>query len=55
MECKQEPKFQPITITLETAQEAEALWAVLERRVESQSEQKIINDLADWFSQQAQL
>jgi len=35
VKIEQTPKFQPITITLETASEAEVLWAVSEAHVKN--------------------
>lgn len=54
MKITQKPEFQPITIVIETAAEAEALWAALENRVQP-DQIKIVNDLANWFATKAQL
>lgn len=59
MKIEQKPKFQPITITLETEAEAQAIWdAVLAYKPHGHSEQ-ITNDtlcaISNWFSNKAQL
>ena len=60
MKIEQKPKFQPITITLETQEEAETFWAFISigeskpteiwGRLDAMSKQ-----LGNWFSNQAQL
>ena len=56
MKCSQQPKFQPITIILDTAEEAEAVWAAVDgREQESKAHKKIVNNLSNWFCQNAQL
>jgi hypothetical protein len=58
MKIKQTPQFQPITITLETVEEAEALWGAIcmDGVVNEVPERKIIlDDLSNWFSNNAQL
>lgn len=58
MKITQKPKFQPITITLETADEAEAFWNAL-RSVETvvidEAAHRIVIDLSNWFSNISQL
>lgn len=58
MKVKQNPMFQPITITLETPEEAEALWDALrsaETLAQDAATHRIIMDLSNWFSNHAQL
>jgi len=61
MKIEQEPKFQPITITLETAAECQALWdAVLAYKPQRhQHSEQITNDticaISNFFSNKAQL
>jgi hypothetical protein len=55
MKCEQKPEFQPITIILETAQEAEAVWyAVRKQRNPVAEESAICTRLSNWFSNRAQ-
>ncbi len=58
MKIEQNPEFQPITITLETAEEAEALWRAV-RDAETVTIDKdrfdILRELSDWFTTEAQL
>jgi len=56
MQIKQEPKFQPITIVLETAEEAQSLWDAIERGTSANSMMPTsLYDLCGWFSNEAQL
>lgn len=58
VKIKQQPKFQPITITLETTEEAEAFWNALrsaETVVVDDSARRIVLDLQNWFSSVSQL
>lgn len=59
MKITQEPKFQPITLTLETKEEAEALYQVVRRDgikcPISQAQGEFLRRLSDWFSERAQL
>lgn len=56
MKITQEPKFQPITITLETVKEARAFWSILDDvKPLDTSVNTLRLQLADWFSHQAQL
>jgi hypothetical protein len=56
MKVDQEAKFSPITIVLETADEAEILWrAIREVIPDTPIDRKFINELSDWFSLKAHL
>jgi hypothetical protein len=58
MKIQQEPKFQPITLVLETKEEAEWLWDLVNNRAAGPSEndqEKFYNALSNWFSRHAQL
>lgn len=62
MKINQKPMFQPITITLETAEEAEALWDVVRlasgnmTNVEATPKhKKLLADMSSFFSNNAQL
>lgn len=56
MKCKQDQKFQPITIILETPEEAIAVWdAIGGWRQAGKVRQKIAEDMSNWFSNNAQL
>ena len=56
MKITQEPKFQPITLVLETEHEAKLLWdAIRDYAAPTAIEQKMLNNLSDWFTHQAQL
>lgn len=61
MKITQQHIFQPITITLETADETDALWdAIRKYEVEGDDEyvrkaRKFCLDLNNWFSNHAQL
>ena len=58
MKIKQDPQFQPITITLETLEEAETLWGVIEADNLTKTipgRREILIDLSNWFSNNAQL
>lgn len=62
MIVKQQPIFQPITITLETAKEAEALWNLVDYASGPQSRlelddfnRKFAIGLSNWFSEKAQM
>ena len=56
MRLVQEPAFSPIAIVLETADEAETLWAIV-RHAEghNQFERDMIRKLSDLFSNEAHL
>ena len=60
MKIKQdEPQFTPITITLETRKEAEALWFAI-RDVKNAEELSVsghivLVNLSDWFSNESRL
>jgi len=60
MEISQEPKFQPITIILESKEEAEALWKAV-RFFDfiwgeiNEKDVKILGRINNWFSTQANL
>jgi hypothetical protein len=58
MEIQQEPKFQPISLLLETREEAEWLWDLVNNRAAGLGEndqQEFYTALSNWFSDQAQL
>lgn len=60
MKIQQKPKFQPITITLETDEEAKALWDAVsyyEPKVGEmgQIHRDILNALSNWFCNNSQL
>lgn len=56
MKVQQNTEFQPITITLETRDEADLLWYMVSEYVPATSVQKEFkNRISDWFSNQAQL
>jgi hypothetical protein len=58
MKIEQKPKFQPIVMTLETAKEAEALWAAVDRQVETINDgdyKSILIGISNWFSNNAQI
>ncbi len=61
MKIQQEPKFQPITLVLETKEEAEALWELVDSsgiEISSRKRQlrrKLRRKISNWFSTQAQL
>ena len=57
MKIQQEPKFQPITLTLETKEEAEWLWEMVDNSgpQPSRQQQEFYTALSNWFSDQAQL
>ena len=60
MQISQEKTFNPITLTLETEEEAQAIWEVInvgaERSDNLTSEQKkFLCDLSNWFSNVAKL
>ena len=52
---QQDVKFAPITITLETRQEADALWAIINNQKPETNQQTkdhlaLRNKLSNWFS-----
>ena len=52
---QQDVKFAPITITLETRQEADALWAIInnqkpETNQQTKDDLALRNKLSNWFS-----
>ena len=64
MKIQQETKFQPITIPLETKEEAVALWDVIRTKGFNSCDPKeiplieafqFLTDLSNWFSNEAQL
>jgi len=53
---QEKPEFKPITIKLMTRMEAEALWrAIRGQDAESPMDQRFLNKISDWFSQEASL
>ena len=59
MKIEQQPKFQPITITLETATEAEVFWQMVESigkpGMPCGDARDMAIDLCNWMSMQGQL
>ena len=57
MKIEQKPKFQPITIMLETREEAEIFWDLIsmERVIKSGKILSMGIELSNWFSNNAQL
>jgi len=58
VKIQQEPKFQPITLVLETKEEAEWLWDSVDNRTTRAGEddqEKFYVALSNWFSMHAQL
>ena len=58
MKMSQKPKFQPITITLETAREAEAFWELLDNvyvYLPIGDARNIAVMISNWFTCDAQL
>ena len=59
MNIQQKSVFQPITLTLETAQETEWLWDLVERELEEvrplleQQQRDFYRSLSNWFSSEA--
>jgi len=53
---QQEKDFAPITIVIETAEEAEVLWAAIRcfRASDPRDKQRLI-EISDWFSTKAKL
>ena len=53
---QQEKDFAPITIVIETAEEAEGLWAAIRcfRASDPRDKQRLI-EISDWFSTKAKL
>ena len=52
---QQDVKFAPITITLETRQEADALWGIINYQKQETNQQlkdrvALLNKLSNWFS-----
>ena len=51
-----ETEFRPITITLDTREEAEAFWMIIRRSpVDSDEEAGIAFKISNWFSNHAKL
>lgn len=57
MKLEQEKvRYAPITLTLETKEEAELLWTIIRAHTDrSHAERKFCNTLSDWFSSVAKL
>ena len=55
MKPEQEVKFQPITITLETVEEAEALWAIMQCEFKTKAARDLAIEISNWVVSQAQL
>ena len=55
MKLEQKPKFQPITITLETADEAEAFWAIMSCEFKTKAARDLSIEIFNWITDQAQL
>jgi len=53
---QQEKDFAPITIVIETAEDAEVLWAAIRCfRASGQSDKQRLIEMSDWFSNHAKL
>ena len=44
-----ESEFKPITITLETREEANIFWGIMEGRFEEKKVKRMATKLSDWF------
>ena len=56
MKIEQKPKFQPITITLETSEEVEMFWEVVNGGAKiSKKAKKFGIEISNWISSNAQL
>ena len=55
MKLEQEVKFQPITITLETVEKAEALWAIMECEFKTKAARDLAIEISNWMCSKAQL
>lgn len=53
---QQKPEFKPITITLETVEEANAFWdVILAAKCKSKEAYKLASEISNWFSNKAKL
>lgn len=63
MKMKQDSDFNPITIVLETQEEAEAVWLAVDHAFKKEDEKiepnigkkRALMELSNWFSEQAHL
>lgn len=55
MKIEQKPKFQPITITLETQKEVLAFWDVIIGNKRDTKAKTLAIEISDWLSANAQL
>ena len=56
MKIEQNPKFQPITITIESKEEAEAIWQAIRNMSSGDSDRDaILRKVSDWFINMSQL
>ena len=55
MKIEQKPKFQPITITLETAEEAEGFWGIVSGENLNSASKKLAIKISNWLTEKAQL
>jgi len=55
MKLEQEVKFQPITITLTTADEAEALWAIMQCEFKTKAARDLATEISNWMVSRAKL
>ena len=55
MKLEQEVKFQPITITLETEEEAEALRAIMQCEFKTKAARDLAIEISNWMCSKAQL
>lgn len=57
MKIQQKPKFQSITLILETKEEVEWLWELIDKDVKCKNppQDDFYTALSNWFSNQAQL
>lgn len=56
MKIKQDvPQFTPITITIETREEAEALWLAVRAALGNGSKSVVCSDISNWFANESRL
>jgi len=58
MKITQDTEFRPITLTLETKEEADAFYDLMQRSIngaKSNTERRMLNHLYKWFSDCAQM
>ena len=56
MKLVQEPAFSPIALVFETADEAEAFWAIIRHaKPDNEMEREMLRDISNMFSEEAKL